>query len=116
MGLFNLKLEKQNNDEDLVFLRLYCWNCDAIECKYAKKYAPINSLNGCNRQVLEENFAQYIHYLEEVMPYWKQYSADWVNDSYFEINNFLQNNIYNQPITALFNGKGEIVKNERNEL
>lgn len=110
MDSSNLKLEKLDSEE-LVILRLYCWNCDAINCKYAKKYAPIESLYGCNKWVSEENNAQYIHYMEEVIPYWQQYSKEWVDNSYFEIYNFLQNNIYNQPTAAVLNGKGEAIKN-----
>ena len=108
MDSSNLKSERQSN-EDLIPLRLYCWNCDAAECEYARKYSYQDSLYGCTRWVSEEVAAQYIHYREEVIPYWPQYSSDWVNDSYFEIYNFLQNQIYNQPLAAKFDNKGEII-------
>lgn len=110
MALSNLKLERLDNN--LVPLRLYCWNCDAIDCNDAKKIASIDSLYGCNKWVSEEAMAQYIHYFEEVIPYWNQYSSEWVNKSYFEILNFLQNNIYNQPTAAIFNEKGDAIKND----
>ncbi len=115
MVLSNSRLEKLDN-EDLILLRLYCWNCDAIECPYAKKTASINTLYGCNKWVSEETAAQYIHYLDEVIPYWKQYPLEWVNNSYFEIYDFLQNQIYNQPTASLLNDKGEAIKNEKIQL
>ena len=69
----------------------------------------MDSLYGCNRKITEEDFAQYEHYFEEVIPYWSQYSEDWVNKSYFEIQDFLQNKIYNQPRGTKFNAKGDAV-------
>ena len=99
------------DQEDLVLLRLYCCNCDAQNCSDGKIWNYTDSKCGCNRKITEENMARYIHYVEEVIPYWNQYSEDWVNKSYFEIQDFLQNNIYNQPIAAKFDHKGDVTTN-----
>ena len=48
--------------------------------------------------------------MEEVIPFWRLYNLDHINQSYLEIYNFLQD-IYNKyPIVNFLDKKGKVVK------
>lgn len=68
----------------------------------------MDSLVGCSRWVTEEEYARYIHYMKEVIPFWPQYSFEYINQSYWEIYNFLLQ-IYKYPIVNMLNSKGKVI-------
>ena len=96
-------------DQDQVILKLTCAICDNPECKVGPKYVPADSLVGCIRRVPEEVYEQYIHYTKEVIPFWHLYKPNFVNESYFEIYNFLQEIYKKYPIINKVDKKGKVI-------
>lgn len=92
-----------------VILKLTCATCDNPSCEIGSKYAPIDSLVGCTRWVPEEIFDQYIHYMHEIIPFWHLYDEKYVNSSYSEIYNFVNQIYKNYPIAKLLDCKGKTV-------
>lgn len=92
-----------------VILQLTCATCDNPDCKIAPKYIPADSLIGCTRWVPEEIYEQYVHYMEEIIPFWHLYKLDFVNKSYFEIYNFLQDIYKKYPIVGKVDKKGKVI-------
>lgn len=96
-------------DDDQVILKLTCATCDNPECEIGPKCVSVDSLIGCTRLIPEDIYDQYIHYMEEVIPFWFLYDLDYVNKSYFEIYNFLQK-IYKQyPIINKIDKNGKVI-------
>lgn len=54
-----------------MYVTLRCQTCDNIDCPIARLYVPYDSLEGCTREVTEDLAAQYIHAIEEVLPFAK---------------------------------------------
>lgn len=103
-GWLNLTFDEQ----DKVILNFACITCDNVECNIGPKYYPPDSLVGCSRWVSQEEYAKYIHYINEVIPFWKNYSVNYVNNSYLEISSFLQK-IYSYPIVHRLDKKGQVI-------
>lgn len=80
------------------YITLRCTHCDKTLCGIARSWIPYESKEGCTRKVTEEDAAQFYHYTEEVIPFWKYYSLEQVQKSYKEIDDFLQTKIYSAPI------------------
>ena len=57
----------------------------------------------------EDIYEQYIHYMEEVIPFWHLYKIDFVNKSYLEIYNFLQEIYKKYPIEKRLDKKGKVI-------
>ena len=95
--------------EGQVILKLTCATCDNSACTKGYKYAPLDSLVGCTRWVPEEIFDQYIHYMHEVIPFWHLYKEKYVDKSYNEIYNFLQELYYKYPIERMLDRKGKVI-------
>ena len=55
--------------DNQVILKLTCATCDNPDCKIGPKCASADSLVGCIRRVPEDVYEQYIHYMEEVIPF-----------------------------------------------
>lgn len=47
--------------------------------------------------------------MEEVLPFWHLYKLNYVNKSYFEIYNFLQDIYKNYPIVGKVDKKGKVI-------
>ena len=99
-----MKLDPQ----DKVLLRLYCASCDNVKCTKGKKFIHQGDKAGCTRWINEEEYAMYIHYIEEVVPFWKLYNNQQLIQSYLEISNFLEY-IYQYPIVHLFDNKDKVI-------
>jgi hypothetical protein len=56
-------------DEDLVILKMTCIECENADCKVGPRAISVDSLNGCTREVPEEVYDKYIHYMNEVLPF-----------------------------------------------
>ncbi len=100
-----MKLDEQ---EDKVFIKLNCHDCDKIDCGIAKKLVPFESKEGCTRKVSEETAARFHHYTEEVIPFWSEYNQQYVRQSYKEIIDFLEQEIYTAPIGQRLDPKGKV--------
>ena len=92
-----------------VILQLTCATCDNPDCKVGPRCVSADSLVGCTRWVPEDIHEQYVHYMEEVLPFWHLYKLDYVNKSYFEIYNFLQDIYKNYPIVGKVDKKGKVI-------
>lgn len=97
-------------DDEKVILKLTCATCDNSDCSKGHTYAPLDSLMGCTRQIPEELYDQYIHYMNEVVPFWHLYKESYVNTSYNEVYNFLQKIYKEYPIVKLIDKKGKVVE------
>ena len=96
-------------DEDLVILKMTCIECENADCKVGPRAISIDSLNGCTREVPEEVYDKYIHYMNEVLPFWHLYNLDYIDKSYFEIYNFLQEIYKKYPIKQKLDKKGKVI-------
>ena len=92
-----------------VILQLTCATCDNPDCEVGPRCVSADSLVGCTRWVPENIYEQYVHYMEEVLPFWHLYNLDYVNKSYFEIYNFLQDIYKNYPIVGKVDKKGKVI-------
>jgi hypothetical protein len=59
--------------------------------------------------VPENIYEQYVHYMEEVVPFWHLYDLKYVDNSYLEVYNFLQDIYKNYPIEKRLDKKGKVV-------
>ena len=97
-----------DEQKDKVFIKLNCHDCDKIDCGIAKKLVPFESKEGCTRKVSEEVAAQFQHYMEEIIPFWPEYDQQYVQQSYQEIINFLEKEIYSAPIGQRLDPEGKV--------
>lgn len=99
-----LTLEEQD-DEEISFLRLYCKNCDYVECPLACKYPT--EYSGCTRKVSEDEIAKYNFLVYERLEMAKQNGAppQIIKEYAQEALDFCYDNIYNSPY-------GRIIKNK----
>ena len=91
-----------------MFLSLSCRDCEQDKCVFSPIGKWIKGKEGCTREVSEETAARFNHYMNEVIPFWKTYSVDFVRQSYKEIITFLFNEIYNAPIGQKLNAEGKV--------
>lgn len=104
-----MKFVVDSQKEEEVFVTLNCHDCDKIKCGIAKKLVPFESKEGCTRRVSEETAAKYYHYMEEVIPFWHNYDEDYVRQSYEEIIDFLEKEVYSAPIGQRLNPQGKVL-------
>ena len=75
MDSLNLTLEKSNplniiqEQEENIFIRLNCKDCEFIECNIHPCGRTIRKKEGCTRKVSEDTAAKFYHYIEEVVPF-----------------------------------------------
>lgn len=90
-----------------MFVSLRCVDCDNSECKTARRFIPEDSLEGCTRDVSEEQGERLYYYMNEVLPFIKMNDdSTYVRDTCNEISSFLDS-IYSQPIGARLDAKGK---------
>lgn len=58
----------------------------------------------------ERVYEQYYYYMNEIIPFWHLYDQEYINQSYFEIYNFLQEIYKNYPIVSMKDIKGKVIK------
>lgn len=95
---------------DCEIVTLRCIECENSMCGLARKYVPVDSLEGCTRKLNEETAAKYHHYINEVWPMMNPaiYSLDYIGEKYAEIIEFLNSEIYTSPIGQKLNKNGKI--------
>lgn len=108
-----MKLDEYNplgllQEKEDVYLTLNCKDCDFIECGIKLKNTIIRGKEGCTKKVSEEVAAQFYHYMEEVIPFWKLQTEKYTRESYKEIMNFLYTKIYVAPIGQRLDPAGKI--------
>ena len=100
-------------------MRLYCSNCDNVDCQYCKylgSYIDDDNHQGCNREISFDDFSKYDHYINELIPFWKiGKNNDLINEQYFQIIDFLNNIIFKSQIVNFYNKKGVIIDKEEKE-
>lgn len=52
-----------------MYVTLRCQKCDNIECPIARAYVPYDSIEGCTRDVSEQEAQLFHHMVEEVLPF-----------------------------------------------
>ena len=95
-----------------MFISLKCTDCDNDTCKIARRFIPEDSLEGCTRNVSEEQGERLYYYMNEVLPFITMNDdVTYVRETCNEISSFLDS-IYTQPIGARLDSKGKsIIKN-----
>ena len=68
----------------------------------------IHGKEGCTKKVNEDVAAQFYHYTEEVIPFWKMYDKEYVRKSYQEILDFLYQKVYAAPIGQRLDPDGKV--------
>ncbi len=95
-------------EPEQTFVKLSCEDCDFIECGIKLKNTIIRGKEGCTKKVSEDVAAQFYHYTEEIIPFWKLQSEKYVRESYKEIIDFLYSEIYSAPIGQRLDPDGKI--------
>lgn len=49
-------------EEDVTYLRLFCHDCENINCPYGRRYCPEGSKKGCTRKITEETYDKFFYY------------------------------------------------------
>lgn len=91
-----------------MYVTLRCRNCDNIDCKLARQSIPEDSLEGCTREVTDEQVELLLHYKEEVLPFipmYKNYLG--AQEKLEEIYQFLLT-IYSCPLGKMLDPKGKV--------
>lgn len=78
-----------------MYLTLKCAECENTDCEF--KPRGIGRYCGCTRQVTEEQYIKYEHYMTEVLPFFKMCKPAQEKQEYQDIIQFLQE-IYRQPL------------------
>lgn len=52
-----------------MYVTLRCQKCDNVECPIARAYIPYDSIEGCTRDVSEQEAQLFHHMVEEVLPF-----------------------------------------------
>lgn len=96
-----------------MFVTLRCAGCDNPNCKIGRYIIPDDSLEGCTREVTDEQAAQLTHYIDEVLPFIPMYkNTDVIYQKFDEIYDFLQS-IYTCPIGRLLDARGKVIDNPK---
>ena len=72
-----------------MILKLYCHDCDSVDCEKC----PIGTYTTgkyCYREVSEEDYIKYFHYMKEVLPFMHKFTLVNQNDLREEILQFLE--------------------------
>ena len=93
---------------ELTYLTLRCKNCEQDKCVFCPIGKIARGKEGCTRKVSEETAAKYIHYTEEVIPFWKHLALPQIKQQYNEIINFLFNEVYSAPIGQKLDSNGKV--------
>lgn len=97
-------------EEEKLFITLQCRDCELDKCIYCPLGKFVVGKQGCTRQVTEDTYAKFIHFQEEVVPFWKTYSPQQAQASYNEYIDFLFSEIYTAPIGRLLDKNAKAVK------
>lgn len=91
-------------------LKLRCYTCDNAICDKARKYISEDSLEGCIREISEEDYETYYHYMSEILPMLPIFAAQGsdVDDSFNEIFDFLNKKIYQAPFIKKLDRRGKV--------
>lgn len=100
-----------------MFVTLKCSMCGNMDCMYARKYIPEDSLEGCTRQVSEELAEKFIHDTQEVLPFLRtRHRTESTDKSFAAIEKNFES-IYSSPLGRLIDSKGkvDVRKEQRNQ-
>lgn len=92
-----------------MFLTLRCAECGKWPCDRAREYIPEGSLEGCTREVTEEQSEEFSHYLSEVLPFLaRRRRTDATDAEFCRIEDLLQH-IYSCPFGRKLDAAGRVV-------
>lgn len=95
-----------------MLVKLNCLNCDNFDCKESNRYIAETSLEGCSREVSEDVFNLYYHYMFEVCPFVLKYkNPEKTYKTLDTIYDFLNDNIFSAKFVNKFDEKGKLVPN-----
>lgn len=96
-----------------MFITLKCRECDNIDCPIAREYIPDDSIEGCTKDVTEEDAEKFYYYTEEILPFVRQYeNFDVAQKRLDEIYIFL-NHLYGLPTGNKLDSKGKVIRTPR---
>lgn len=91
-----------------MYVTLRCATCDNADCKLARLFIPEDSLEGCTREVTDEQGELLLHYREEVLPFIPMYKNHFAaQEKLEEIYQFLLT-IYSCPLGKMLDSKGKV--------
>lgn len=96
-----------------MYITLQCIGCDNINCRYGRYFIPDDSLEGCTREVSEEQWEKLEHLTKEVLPFipmYKNHNA--AQNKLQEISTFLDE-IYSCPLGKLLDTKGKVIESPK---
>lgn len=97
-------------DEELVYIRLFCKDCENFDCKIHPigRWFNTDAELGCTKGISETLAAQYAHINEEIMPfiYINHTDQNTINKTYQELIN-IEEQIYKAPFGVMFDEKGK---------
>lgn len=85
------------------YITLKCKHCDNIQCNVADLVNSIDFESGCTRFVTDEQAETFFHYIEERLPFIRNYKSK----EYDTIILFLES-IYNAPIGQIIDKQGRV--------
>ncbi len=91
-----------------MFVTLRCSICGNMDCPYARKYIPEDSLEGCTRQVSEELAEKFIHDTQEVLPFLRTRRRTESTDKSFAAIEKNFESIYSSALGRLIDSKGKV--------
>ncbi len=98
-------------------IRLYCFSCDICDCPYSS-YAYEGSETGCLRELSEDMYTHYYHFMEERWPFRSFWSFRTLNSQTNEFIEFMNEEVAYTPLLHKYNeyGKPEISDHSRRQL
>ena len=97
-----------SDEQEWVYLKLSCKDCDFSECGIKLNGRIIKGKEGCTKKVSEDTAIRFYHYMEEVIPFWKIQSKNFVEESYKEIMQFLYEKVYAAPVGQRLDPEGKV--------
>lgn len=99
-----------------MILNLKCRACDNAECPLAAAYIAEDSEEGCRRKIEEDMKERYLHYMNDVLPFIRNYkSLERRRAAFQEIGGFLEE-VYLLPVAGMNDRKGKAVSTPKRRL
>lgn len=92
-------------------VKLKCNDCPSFSCGICPigKWVDNESLRGCSRKLTEDEYIEYLHIKEEVIPFVKSRQNFKVFDSVDRIDKLL----LSKPLVHEFDDRGKVVETRR---
>lgn len=94
-----------------MYITLRCNECENTDCNLypCGKWLAADGLYGCTREIDDDDYAQYLHLLEDVAPFmYMKTSKEYKNKAYNDIIGFM-NYLYSCPVGQKLGKSGKAV-------